>query len=148
MNLFVTIPALNERITIGQVVRGVPRGIPGVACVEVVVVDDGSTDDTAAEAAAAGATVLSHPATRGVGGAFHSALTYVIERRGDLLVSIDDDGQFNPADIPALADTPPPAEPVIAPRADFSTASRFKDPRLLPQMPPVKLWGNRMMSRL
>jgi glycosyltransferase involved in cell wall biosynthesis len=142
MRLFVTIPALNERITIGQVVRGVPRQIPGVACVEVVVVDDGSTDDTAAEAAAAGATVLSHPETRGVGAAFHTALTYVIERRGDLLVSIDADGQFNPADIPALA------EPVIAGRADFSTASRFKDPRLLPQMPAVKLWGNRMMSRL
>jgi glycosyltransferase involved in cell wall biosynthesis len=142
MNLFVTIPALNEHITIGQVVRGVPRQIPGVACVEVVVVDDGSTDDTAAEAAAAGATVISHPETRGVGAAFHTALTYVIERRGDLLVSIDADGQFNPADIPALAG------PVIAGRADFSTASRFKDPGLLPEMPAVKLWGNRMMSRL
>ena len=142
MNLFVTIPALNERITIGQVVRGVPREIPGVARVEVVVVDDGSTDDTAAEAAAAGATVLTHPETRGVGAAFHTALSYVIERRGDLLVSIDADGQFNPADIPALA------EPVIAGRADFSTASRFKDPHLVPEMPAVKLWGNRMMSRL
>jgi len=142
MNLFVTIPALNERITIGQVVRGVPREIPGVARVEVVVVDDGSTDDTAAEAAAAGATVLTHPETRGVGAAFHTALSYVIERRGDLLVSIDADGQFNPADIPALA------EPVIAGRADFSTASRFKDPQLVPEMPAVKLWGNRMMSRL
>jgi glycosyltransferase involved in cell wall biosynthesis len=142
MNLFVTIPALNERVTIAQVVRGVPRDIAGVRRVEVVVINDGSTDDTAAEAAAAGATVLTHSTTRGVGAAFHTALTYVIERRGDLLVSIDADGQFNPADIPALA------EPVVSGRADFSTASRFKDPALLPHMPAVKLWGNRMMSRL
>lgn len=142
MDLFVTIPALNERITIAQVVRAVPRTLPGVRRVEVLVIDDGSTDDTAAEAAAAGATVISHAATRGVGAAFHTALTYVIERRGDLLVSIDGDGQFNPADIPALV------EPVTSGRADFSTASRFKDPALLPQMPAVKLWGNRMMSRL
>jgi glycosyltransferase involved in cell wall biosynthesis len=142
MVLFVTIPALNEQITIGQVVRAVPRALPGVRRVEVVVIDDGSTDGTAAEAAAAGATVIAHPATRGVGAAFHTALTYVMERRGDLLVSIDADGQFDPADIPALV------EPVTSGRADFSTASRFKDPTLLPQMPAVKLWGNRMMSRL
>jgi glycosyltransferase involved in cell wall biosynthesis len=140
--LYVTIPALNERITIGQVVRAVPRNLPGVRRVEVVVVDDGSADDTAAEARAAGATVLSHPSTRGVGAAFHTALTYVMERRADLLVSIDADGQFDPADIPALV------EPVVSGRADFTTASRFKDPSLLPQMPSVKLWGNRMMSRL
>jgi glycosyltransferase involved in cell wall biosynthesis len=140
--LFVTIPALNERITIGQVVRAVPRNLPGVRRVEVIVVDDGSTDDTAAEARAAGATVLTHPATRGVGAAFHTALTYVMERRGDLLVSIDADGQFDPADIPALV------EPVVSGRADFTTASRFKDPKLIPEMPSVKVWGNRMMSRL
>ena len=142
MELYVAIPALNERITIGQVVRAVPRNLPGVRRVEVLVVDDGSTDDTAAEARSAGATVLSHPMTRGVGAAFHTALTYVLERRGDLLVSIDADGQFNPADIPALV------EPVTSGRADFTTASRFKDPALVPQMPSVKLWGNRMMSRL
>lgn len=142
MDLFVTIPALNERITIAQVVKAVPRNLPGVRRVEVLVIDDGSTDDTAAEAAAAGATVISHAMTRGVGAAFHTALTYVMERRGDLLVSIDGDGQFNPADIPALV------EPVTSGRADFSTASRFKDPALLPRMPAVKLWGNRMMSRL
>jgi hypothetical protein len=38
--------------------------------------------------------------------------------------------------------------PVIDGQADFSTASRFKDPALLPKMPGVKIWGNNMMSRL
>jgi glycosyltransferase involved in cell wall biosynthesis len=142
MRLFVAIPALNEEVTVGQIVRGVPRHIPGVTRVDVVVVNDGSTDRTAAVAAEAGATVLHHETPRGVGAAFHTALTHVIANRGDLLVTLDADGQFNPADIPALA------RPVIDGTADFSTASRFKDPNLIPQMPATKLWGNRQMSRL
>ena len=142
MRLFVAIPALNEEVTVGQIVRGVPRDIPGVARVDIVVVNDGSTDRTAQVAAEAGATVLHHETPRGVGVAFHTALTHVIANRGDLLVTLDADGQFNPADIPALA------KPVIEGTADFSTASRFKDPSLIPEMPGTKLWGNRQMSRL
>jgi glycosyltransferase involved in cell wall biosynthesis len=142
MRLFVAIPALNEEVTVGQVIRGVPRDIPGVTRVDVLVINDGSTDRTVAVASEAGATVLHHDAPRGVGAAFHTALTYVIANRGDLLVTLDADGQFNPADIPKLAQS------VIAGRADFSTASRFKDPSLVPEMPGTKRWGNRMMSRL
>ena len=126
----------------GQVVRGVPRAIPGIRTVEVLVVDDGSADGTAGEARKAGAQVLHHPVPRGVGSAFHSALAYALEQRADLFVSIDADGQFDPADIPALV------APVVGGQADFTTASRFKDPALTPEMPALKRWGNRMMSRL
>ena len=143
LELFVAIPALNEERTIADVIRRVPRAIPGVARVRVVVVNDGSTDATAALSAEAGATVLHHPERRGVGAAFHTALAHTIAQGGDLLVTIDADGQFNPADIPKLA------APVIAGDADFATASRFKDPALVPEgMTGVKLWGNRQMSRL
>jgi glycosyltransferase involved in cell wall biosynthesis len=140
--LLVAIPALNEEKTVAEVIRGVPRDIPGVSVVEVLVVDDGSADRTAEEAERAGARVIRHPTIRGVGGAFHSALTYCLERGADLIVSLDADGQFNPADIPALI------APVVAGQADFTTASRFKDPALTPPMPPSRLWGNRMMSRI
>jgi glycosyltransferase involved in cell wall biosynthesis len=142
MRLFVAIPALNEEITVGSIVRGIPRDIPGVTRVDVLVVNDGSTDKTASVAADAGATVLHHETPRGVGAAFHTALTHVIANRGDLLVTLDADGQFDPADIPQLA------RPVIDGKADFSTASRFKDPNLIPEMTGTKLWGNRQMSRL
>jgi glycosyltransferase involved in cell wall biosynthesis len=140
--LLVTIPALNEEETLGAVIRGIPRAIPGVGSVEVVVVDDGSDDRTAEIAAREGASVIRHASRRGVGQAFHSGLAHGIERQADLIVSIDADGQFDPRDIPALI------EPVISGRADFASASRFKDPALVPEMPRVKLWGNRMMSRL
>ena len=140
--LLVTLPALNEEATVGDVVRGVPTQIEGVESIEVLVVDDGSSDGTSDEALSAGAEVIRHARTQGVGAAFHSALAYGIEHGADLIVTIDSDGQFNPADIPALI------QPVLSGQADFSSASRFKDPKLLPTMPWIKLWGNRVMSWL
>ena len=140
--LLVAIPALDEEKTVGAVVRGVPREIPGVAAVEVVVVDDGSRDGTADEARRAGAHLLRHPQTLGVGAAFGTALRHAVDRGADVIVSIDADGQFDPGDIPALV------APVIAGEADFASASRFVDPSLTPEMPRLKAWGNRMMARL
>src|SRR5262249_1152829 len=77
----------------------------------------------------------------GVGGAFHSALSYGLDQGADLIVTVDADGQFDPADIPTLI------APVVAGQAEFATASRFKDPALTPPMPWSRLWGNRLMSR-
>jgi len=140
--LLVAIPALDEARTVGGVVAGIPRDIPGVDEVRVLVVDDGSRDATGEEAARAGARVIRHDRTRGVGAAFHTALAFALSEGADLVVSIDADGQFDPADIPKLV------APVREGRADFATASRFADPALVPEMPWAKRWGNRMMSRL
>ena len=140
--LVVVIPALNEEKTVGQVVAGVPQSLPGIGEVVVLVIDDGSTDQTAKRARENGADVIHHHAPRGVGSAFQSGLAYAIERGADIIVNIDGDGQFDPADIAKLI------EPITADRADFATASRFKDPALVPVMPGLKKWGNRMMSRL
>jgi glycosyltransferase involved in cell wall biosynthesis len=140
--LLVTVPALNEEKTVGQVIRGVPRKIPGIDVVEVLLVDDGSEDRTAVEGEQAGARVIRHPTVRGVGGAFHTALTYGLDQGADLIVSLDADGQFDPADIPALI------APVVSGQAEFTTASRFVDPTLTPEMPVTRLWGNLLMSRI
>lgn len=140
--LVVVMPALNEEATVADVIRGVPREIPGVGSVEVLVVDDGSSDATAAEAQEAGASVVSHGRRQGVGAAFQTALSRALAMGADLIVSIDADGQFDPATIPDLI------APVLADEADFATASRFADPELVPEMPRMKLWGNRVMSRL
>lgn len=141
-HLLVSIPALDEEPTVAEVVRGVPSRIPGVGSIEVVVVDDGSRDATAERARAAGARVIRHERSLGVGAAFHSALAFGIDHGADLIVTLDGDGQFDPREIPALL------EPVLSGRADFATASRFADPALVPDMPWVRRWGNRLMSRL
>jgi glycosyltransferase involved in cell wall biosynthesis len=140
--LVVMMPALNEEATVGDVIRGVPREIDGVRRVDVVVIDDGSTDRTVDEARQAGAYVISHPNSQGVGAAFQTGLAAAMEMRADLVVNIDADGQFDPGTIPTLI------RPVVADEADFATASRFADPQLIPEMSRIKRWGNYMMSRL
>ena len=142
LKLLVVMPALNEQATVADVIARVPRDLGGVGDVEVLVIDDGSTDDTAAIAQAAGARVICHGRRRGVGAAFHTALTAALEDDFDIIVTIDSDGQFAPETIPQLV------APVVRGEADFDTASRFADRTLTPAMPAVKLWGNRMMSRL
>ena len=140
--LLVAIPCLNEAATIRALVEDIPREIQGIALVDVLVVDDGSTDQTANEAKAGGATVVSHRFNRGVGSAFQSAVAYAVDKRYDLMVNIDGDRQFNPNDIPKLV------APILAGQADMVTASRFIDPCFTPIMPKVKLAGNHMMSFL
>jgi glycosyltransferase involved in cell wall biosynthesis len=142
VSLLVVIPALDEEKTVGKVVREIPRDLPGVTRIEVLVVDDGSGDRTGAEAEAAGARVIRHASRQGVGAAFGTALRYAIDSGADLIVSIDADGQFDPRDIPALI------EPVRSGSADFASASRFKDPARIPRMPVMKRWGNAVVSRL
>ena len=140
--LVVIIPALNEERTIGDVIRRLPRDMAGVDQLEVVVVDDGSRDQTGRIASELGAIVVRHPRPSGVGSAFQSGLRTAIELGAEIVVNIDGDGQFAPEDIPKLI------APILDGRADFATASRFLDPALVPQMPAVKRWGNRQMSRL
>ena len=140
VRLVVIIPALNEERTIGEVIRRIPRRIREIDHVDVVVVDDGSTDQTAALARAEGALVVRHPRPCGVGTAFQSGLRKAFELGADFVLNIDGDGQFAPEDIPRLV------APILAGEADFATASRFIDPALEPKMPRGKRWGNRLVS--
>jgi hypothetical protein len=59
-----------------------------------------------------------------------------------VIVNMDGDGQFRPEDIPALI------RPIVEEGYGFVTCTRFADPEKLPEMPRIKLWGNRMMCRL
>jgi glycosyltransferase involved in cell wall biosynthesis len=142
VSVVVTIPAFNEAATVGQVIKSIPRDIPGVKDIDVVVVNDGSTDDTASVAAEAGAKVVSFSHNRGLGAAFGQGLQTALGLGADIIVNIDADGQFNTEDIPKLL------APIIEGKADMVTASRFADPALVPQMPWIKKWGNRKAANL
>lgn len=93
------VPAYNEALTIGSVVRDLSGQVD-----RVVVVDDGSSDATATTAAAAGAVVLRHAVNRGQGAALETGHSYARKVGADYVVHFDADGQFDAADIPgALA---------------------------------------------
>ena len=140
--LVVLVPCLDEERTVGEVVRAVPRRLPGVGEVEVLVLDDGSTDDTAARAREAGALVVSHRTNLGLGRTFRDGVKQALTRGADLVVNIDGDGQFNPADVATLV------APIVAGEAHMVTASRFLDRELVPRMPAIKRWGNRWVARI
>jgi glycosyltransferase involved in cell wall biosynthesis len=142
MKLVVTIPALNEEKTIAQVISGVPRDIPNVSEVEVIVVNDGSTDRTAEIAERCGAYVINLSGRPGLGTVFRAGLERAMRRGADVIVNIDGDGQFNSADIAKLI------QPILDDDADFVTCSRFADPELHPDMPWVKFHGNRVVTRI
>ena len=90
------VPAFNEAPRIGDVVRQALAHLP------VLVVDDGSADATAAEAEAAGASVLVQRPNQGKGAALRAGFRWALERGFDAVVTLDADGQHDPAAIPAF----------------------------------------------
>lgn len=117
--IIVNIPALNEEQTISQVIQSIPRKI-GDFVVEVMVIDDGSTDGTVAVSKNAWADhIISHTTNQWVGNAFKSAVDYFLSTDAEMLVNIDADGQF-PADrIPDLV------APIISGESEIVIWSRF-----------------------
>lgn len=87
------IPAFNEAERVGAVVQAVRAQGLGL---EVVVVDDGSTDKTASVARAAGATVISHPYNLGYGCALHTGYCHAWRAGYQRLLQMDADGQHDP----------------------------------------------------
>lgn len=96
LGLSVIIPAKNEAAIIGDVVSAVREKFESA---EILVVNDGSDDDTAQRAEAAGARVISHPASLGNGAAIKSGARHA---QGSIFVMMDGDGQHKAGDIGAL----------------------------------------------
>jgi glycosyltransferase involved in cell wall biosynthesis len=113
----VVIPAFNEGPTIAAVVRELASA---ARWLEILVVDDGSSDETGANAAAAGARVIRHPYNKGNGAAVKSG----IRQAGGLFILIADaDGQHRPADAPRLVAQLDAYDLVVGARAGQTHAS-------------------------
>ena len=94
----VIIPAFNEEEALPAVIRELGRR----AGLDVIVVDDGSTDRTAAVAAAEGVAVLSLPYNLGIGGALRTGFLYAVRNGYSRAVQFDGDGQHDPDEIATL----------------------------------------------
>ncbi len=108
--LLVVIPALNEADCIGDVVARTRAH----ADVDVVVIDDGSTDETAAVALLQGATVLRAPLWQGAWGAIQTGIRYAVRHGYSGVVTMDADGQHEPDHLPRLIEAAREADVVIA----------------------------------
>lgn len=124
--VLVIIPALNEAASIGEVVREVRGELPWV---DVLVVDDGSTDRTSAHAAAAGAVVATLPFNIGVGGAMRVGYRYARDHDYDVAIQIDADGQHDPRYVPKLIDLLDDCDLVIGARFAGEGGYKVQGPR-------------------
>jgi glycosyltransferase involved in cell wall biosynthesis len=111
------IAAYDEEEAIGTVVREVPREACGLE-IDVLVVDDGSADRTSEVARACGARVVRLARNCGHGVALRVGYRLARERGAQFIVTLDGDGQWNPAELPGVL------EPVVTGEADFVIGSR------------------------
>ena len=110
------VPAYNEEASVARVLDELRAFDDGL---DVVVVDDGSTDRTADVARAKGASVVRLPFNLGIGGAVQTGFRYAWEHGYDLAVRVDGDGQHDPRELGAVVG------PVLADEADIAVGSRF-----------------------
>jgi len=95
----VVIPAYNEEGKIASVIQGVKKSFSGM---DVLVVDDGSSDETPHQAMEAGAKVILHPFNLGYGTALQTGYRYALKEGYEVLVQMDGDGQHDPSSIQEL----------------------------------------------
>jgi glycosyltransferase involved in cell wall biosynthesis len=130
----VVIAAYNESAAIGQVVAGCAAETPN--CLEILVVDDGSSDDTAQVAAAAGARVIRSAGNRGKGHALRMGMDAA---RGDVIVVLDGDGQDEPSDVRTLL-------AAMASDVDMVIGSRFLGTFEAGAITPLNRLGTRALT--
>ena len=93
---------------------------------DVVVVNDGSGDNTQFEAERAGFSTVNHAINRGLGAAIKTGIEYAKEKKADIMVTFDGDGQHDPSDIEKII------WPVFQKKADLVIGSRFKKSKNVP----------------
>ncbi|MCW2544399.1 MAG: glycosyl transferase, partial [Frankiales bacterium] len=120
--LVVQVPCLNEEEKLPAVLSTIPKSIPGIDEIIVLIIDDGSTDRTVEVARDHGVThFVRHARNRGLGRSFHDGVQRALELGADIVVNTDGDNQYPQERIADLV------EPILAGRAEIVIGDRQVD---------------------
>ena len=117
--LIIQIPCLNESATLPETLNDLRKNIPGIDIIEILVIDDGSTDNTASVAREHGVHhVIRFKRNRGLAAAFAAGLDACLKHGADFIVNTDADNQYSGADVAKLL------EPLVGGHADVTIGDR------------------------
>jgi glycosyltransferase involved in cell wall biosynthesis len=141
VKLVIQIPCWNEADCLGETLAALPRQIDGIDTIEVLIVDDGSSDDTARVARAGGVHHLVRlPQHRGLAEAFSAGIDAALCVGADIIVNTDADHQYPGSEIPNLI------RPILEQRADLVIGNRQTD--RVKEFSLTKRWLQRWGSRV
>ncbi|GGL99384.1 glycosyltransferase family 2 protein [Nakamurella endophytica] len=119
MKLLVQIPCLNEEQTLPAVITSIPKQIPGIDVIEILVIDDGSTDRTVEVAQQLGVKhIVRHTRNMGLARSFRDGIDYAMAQGADIVVNTDGDNQYPQERIADLV------QPIIHGTADIVIGDR------------------------
>ncbi len=119
MKLIIQIPCYNEEETLPETINSIPKEIEGVDKVEILIINDGSTDNTTYAAKKLNADyIVEFPKNLGLARAFDVGLKNAVKYGADIIVNLDADNQYCAEDIPKLI------QPILENRADITIGAR------------------------
>ena len=118
MKLVIQIPCYNEEQTFAETLSSIPQSIEGIDDVNIVVINDGSTDKSSEIAKTFGAVVVDLKQNKGLANAFRAGLQKSLELGADIIVNTDADNQYCASDIDKLI------KPILEDEADMVIGAR------------------------
>lgn len=119
MKLIIQIPCFNEEGTLKQTLDDLPKKIVGIKSIEILIIDDGSSDNTVKVAKQNNVNhIISHKKNLGLASAFMTGIKYALKNQADIIINTDADNQYSGKDIEKLI------KPILNNKADIVIGAR------------------------